>query len=129
MAAAGPALWDVTADPRRPQNSQAKGVPSSTVPGSGGDAETDSRLLARRDPTWAQRRQGGGTAAGHAHLGRGGGVAPARPRSDTSSERSGAAGPKLLGAARGDRSNPEQESHNSCPYRAYSQVRDTDIKE
>lgn len=30
-------------------------------------------------------------------------MAPARPRSDTSSERSGAAGPKLLGAARGDR--------------------------
>lgn len=32
MVAAGPARWDVTADPIRPQNSQAKGGPSSTVP-------------------------------------------------------------------------------------------------
>ena len=32
MAAAGPARWDVTADPIRPQNSQTKGGPSSTVP-------------------------------------------------------------------------------------------------
>lgn len=76
MAAAGPALWDVTADPMRPQNSQEKGGPSSTMPGRGGDTETDSRLLAWRNPTPAPRQKGGGAAGGAAHLGRGALSAP-----------------------------------------------------
>lgn len=59
MAAAGPALWDVTADTMRPQNSQAKGGLSSTVPGGGsGDAKSDSgfELGRTQRPRWAESR-------------------------------------------------------------------------
>lgn len=93
MVAAGPALWDVTADPRRPQNSLAKGGPSSTVPGGSAGTETDSRLLAWRDRLSSPAERGEEPRPGPPSWGgaRGWGGAPARPCPDASPKRPGTA--------------------------------------
>lgn len=100
MAAAGPALSDVTADPMRPQNSQANGGPSSTVPGGCGYTETDSQLLALQDATPALGQKGGGASTGTAHLGRSVAGAPTKPHPYEYQECTGAAPRKSLQAAR-----------------------------
>lgn len=82
MAAAGPALWDVTADLKRLQNSQAKWVPRSTVLSVSHHTETRCRLLAQQHSGLRAPADRGGAAPGHAQRGRGArrrrGHAPAR---------------------------------------------------
>ena len=99
MVAAGPALWDVTADPRRLQNSQAKGGPSSTVPGGSGGTETDSRLLAGWDRLGAPAERGRSLMRARPP---GAGRAPPRPRPRASLERPGTAPRKRPSEERDD---------------------------